>query len=174
MAVLAYQWKKYRLIKWTMTALRIWKWYYVKYALFAQYWRHSYHRSLPFDDICTCIIPHHPVSVNICWSPRVNAVFRTIGERMIQVCTHRFLHHSQHYSVAGRAGTTFNYIYSLALTPGFNGLRKDNYKTKWENLSCWIWCNLYLTVCFNVHVRCWSMRSVHILMCCGLTSADRH
>ena len=36
-----------------------------------------------------------------------------------------------------------NYIFIIDLTPGFNGLGKDNYKMRREKLKFEIWCALY-------------------------------
>ena len=36
-----------------------------------------------------------------------------------------------------------NYIFILNLTPGFNGMGKDNYKMRQEAFNFEIWCVLY-------------------------------
>ena len=47
-----------------------------------------------------------------------------------------------HSDVVGAAPT--GYIFILNLTPGFNGLGKDNYKTRRETFMFWDWVRLIL------------------------------
>ena len=42
-------------------------------------------------------------------------------------------------------------IYIIDLTPGFNGLVKDNCKTRWEKFKFWIWCDLYKRLDVSAH-----------------------
>ena len=48
-----------------------------------------------------------------------------------------------HSDVVGASNCCSNYIFILDLTPGFNGLGKDNCKTRGDIFQFGIWCDLY-------------------------------
>ena len=54
-----------------------------------------------------------------------------------------------------------NYIFILNLTPGFNGLGKDDCKTRGETLSFWTWCILHWRFDGTYMYFCLLMRNLY-------------
>ena len=53
-----------------------------------------------------------------------------------------------------------NYIFIIYLTPGFNGLGKDNCKTRWETFKFWYLVHLILEILHEI--SCHSISHPHI------------
>ena len=59
-----------------------------------------------------------------------------------------------------------NYIFILDLTPGFNGLGKDNCKTTWEWFKFWDLVHLILEILryISLALNCWHIISYDLLI----------
>ena len=81
-----------------------------------------------------------PWTLSYCQTSNISHTIVLVGNEIVD-----------HSDVVGAAPTSWNsacrccsnYIFILGLTPGFNGLGKDNLRQDEKHLSFGIWCGLY-------------------------------